>query len=68
MYLLHNDHDMTSSKPCVALLSANELGSRSPENDANVHAAKYCKICLILTTVHTSLISEDEIAYHMKSK
>lgn len=69
-FILHNDHDLTSSKPCVALLSANELANRSADTDVSPAKTqtKYCKICLILTTIHTPLTYDDEIAFHMKSK
>jgi len=69
--LLHNDHDLGSSIPYIALLSARQPVNHSPDDDDDTplfQSPTYCKSCIILTRHKAPLWSADEVTYHMKAK
>jgi len=69
--LLHNDHDLGSSIPYIALLSARQPVNHGPDDDGDTalfQSPTYCKSCIILTRHKAQLWSADEVTYHMKAK
>ncbi|KIM79363.1 hypothetical protein PILCRDRAFT_823618 [Piloderma croceum F 1598] len=76
--VLHNDHDLSASNSCVALLRPDDLLSHGQCNEkedettsggsSESFVAKYCVKCWQLCLRHVVLKSQADLTYHMKGK
>ena len=71
--VLHNDHDLTISDPCVAIRASDdslplEQPNKGVAETTDDFGTKYCFPCWQASERHIGLKSVAEVTYHMKGK
>lgn len=68
--ILQNDHDLSASKQCFAVLSADELVKFEERQTTAIPFVqpKRCALCWQKSRANELLRSDDEVTYHMKAK